>query len=543
MKKLSALSLSLVLALSMTPITAFAAGGAGAQNDASDLLVAQQATREIRLVSGVSTEELTISSGETIDFVFNLDKDSTVGFVLYQKYSSGERPLNAVLKGANSDSQIFWQIPKSTQTFEFYPFYLNAGEQHFQLTSFRDVTIYLTMESEAHQDMTSGYEMEPNNTSDFAMPIQVGRTYLANTYNPDGEEFAAGKAEGVTGNDTDWFSFTVDAVSDVNIPFVTTESIYYAVRREMGGDPSPIKAGETAPGNSSNIINCGRLEAGTYYLQTSGNGDAWKKGYAFSIMADPIDDPAPDNPSNPTDPDRNVAHATTNSPLTDLAWTGSPITPKPTIELDGVTLKEGKDYTLSYENNIDEGKGTIYVNGMGDYTGSRKFYFTIKKTSSTPPGDSTSDPKPDDTDKPDASDPEPVSTETMYRLYNPNSGEHFYTSSPVERQAVIEAGWNDEGVGWTAPTSGIKVYRLYNSFAGEHHYTTSEAERDMLVGVGWTWEEGGWYSDPNEAVPLYRAYNPNAYANNHHYTLDWGEFQTLLSLGWVDEGVGWHGVK
>ena len=153
------------------------------------------------------------------------------------------------------------------------------------------------------------------------------------------------------------------------------------------------------------------------------------------------------------------------------------------------------------------------------------------------------DPKPDDTDKPDATDPEPVSTETMYRLYNPNSGEHFYTSSPVERQAVIDAGWNDEGVGWTAPTSGIKVYRLYNSFAGEHHYTTSEAERDMLVGVGWTWEEGGWYSDPNEAVPLYRAYNPNAYANNHHYTLDWGEFQTLLSLGWQDEGVGWHGVK
>ena len=462
MKKLSVLSLSLVLALSMTPITAFAAGGAGAQNDASDLLVAQQATREIRLVNGVSTEELTISSGETVDFVFNLDKDSTVGFVLYQKSSSGERPLNAILKSANSDSQIFWQIPKSTQTFEFYPFYLNAGEQHFQLTSFRDVTIYLTMESEAHQDTTSGYEIEPNNMSDFAMPIQVGRTYLANTYDPDGEMFVANKAEGVAGNDTDWFSFTLDVASDVNIPLVTSESIYYAVRGEMGGDPSPIKAGETAAGNSSNIISCGNLEAGTYYLQTSGNGDAWKKSYAFSVMADPIDTPTPDKPGT-TDP--------------------------------------------------------------------------------TPDEPGTTDPKPDDTDKPDATDPEPVSTETMYRLYNPNSGEHFYTSSPVERQAVIDAGWNDEGVGWTAPTSGIKVYRLYNSFAGEHHYTTSEAERDMLVGVGWTWEEGGWYSDPNEAVPLYRAYNPNAYANNHHYTLDWGEFQTLLSLGWQDEGVGWHGVK
>ena len=165
--------------------------------------------------------------------------------------------------------------------------------------------------------------------------------------------------------------------------------------------------------------------------------------------------------------------------------------------------------------------------------------------SPTPDDPGTTDPKPDDpgTTDPGAADPEPVATETMYRLYNPNSGEHFYTSSPVERQAVIDAGWNDEGVGWTAPTEGIKVYRLYNSFAGEHHYTTSEAERDMLVSVGWTWEEGGWFSDPNESVPLYRAYNPNAYANNHHYTLDWGEFQTLLGLGWQDEGVGWYGVR
>ena len=134
-------------------------------------------------------------------------------------------------------------------------------------------------------------------------------------------------------------------------------------------------------------------------------------------------------------------------------------------------------------------------------------------------------------------------TAVMYRLYNPNSGEHFYTASPVERQAVIDAGWDDEGEGWTAPTEGVQVYRLYNSFAGEHHYTTSPEERDMLVGAGWTWEEGGWYSDANQAVPLYRAYNPNAFANNHHYTTDWGEFQTLLSLGWQDEGIGWYGVN
>ncbi len=147
-----------------------------------------------------------------------------------------------------------------------------------------------------------------------------------------------------------------------------------------------------------------------------------------------------------------------------------------------------------------------------------------------------------------APDAQADEVQPMYRLYNPNSGEHFYTSSTVERDAVVAAGWNDEGVGWMAPTQGIKVYRLYNSHTsehhvGDHHYTKSKSERDMLIQVGWIWEEGGWYSDPNETMPLYRAYNPNAYSNNHHYTPDWGEFQVLLSLGWNDEGIGWYGVR
>ena len=170
-------------------------------------------------------------------------------------------------------------------------------------------------------------------------------------------------------------------------------------------------------------------------------------------------------------------------------------------------------------------------------TGTAKASFATEKASEA------NDPKPDDGDKPGADEPGTVATETMYRLYNPNSGEHFYTASTIERDSVIAAGWNDEGIGWTAPTQGIQVYRLYNAYAGEHHYTTSVEERDMLVDAGWTWEEGGWFSDPDKAVPLYRAYNPNEYANNHHYTLDRGEFEILLGLGWQDEGVGWYGVR
>ena len=233
--------------------------------------------------------------------------------------------------------------------------------------------------------------------------------------------------------------------------------------------------------------------------------------------------------------------------------TGSALTPKPVVKMGNTTLREGTDYTLSYANNVNPGTATVTITGIGNYAGTKTASFTITSASNpnnpnnpgtNPNNPGTTDPSnPNNPNNPGTTDPEPVGTEVMYRLYNPNSGEHFYTSSTIERDAVIAAGWNDEGIGWTAPTEGIKVYRLYNSFAGEHHYTSSEVERDMLVGVGWTWEEGGWYSDPNESVPLYRVYNPNAYANNHHYTLDIGERDILLSLGWQDEGIGWHGVN
>ena len=134
-------------------------------------------------------------------------------------------------------------------------------------------------------------------------------------------------------------------------------------------------------------------------------------------------------------------------------------------------------------------------------------------------------------------------TKIMFRLYNPNSGEHFYTASVVERDHLISVGWNDEGTGWTAPeNSSSPVYRLYNANAGDHHYTTSVVERDHLISVGWNDEGIGWYSDDAKAVPLYRQYNPNAIAGSHNYTTSTVERDHLISVGWNDEGIGWYGM-
>lgn len=132
--------------------------------------------------------------------------------------------------------------------------------------------------------------------------------------------------------------------------------------------------------------------------------------------------------------------------------------------------------------------------------------------------------------------------QAMYRLYNPISGEHFYTSNDVERNSLISVGWNYEGYGFIAANEGEPVYRLYNANSGDHHYTLSEPEKNNLIIKGWNYEGIGWYSNQTgsacEAV-MYRLYNPNATTATHHYTLSEAERDSLITLGWKYEGTSW----
>ncbi|WP_225432899.1 excalibur calcium-binding domain-containing protein [Bifidobacterium saimiriisciurei] len=132
----------------------------------------------------------------------------------------------------------------------------------------------------------------------------------------------------------------------------------------------------------------------------------------------------------------------------------------------------------------------------------------------------------------------------MYRMYNPHSGEHFYTSNSRERDNLRRVGWRYEGIGWRAPArSNAPVYRMYNPNTGDHHYTLNRAERDKLRRVGWRYEGIGWYSsDSNRSYPLYRQFNPRAKHGTHNYTMSRNEVRTLVRAGWRDEGIAWYGV-
>lgn len=132
----------------------------------------------------------------------------------------------------------------------------------------------------------------------------------------------------------------------------------------------------------------------------------------------------------------------------------------------------------------------------------------------------------------------PANSVQMYRVYNPNSGEHFYTQNVAEKNNLVSKGWRYEGIGWNGPTSGNPVYRLYNPNAGDHHYTLNANEKNNLVSKGWRYEGVSWYSGGSNA--LHRLYNPNAKAGSHHYTLNTNEKNNLVSKGWRYEGLAWY---
>ena len=129
----------------------------------------------------------------------------------------------------------------------------------------------------------------------------------------------------------------------------------------------------------------------------------------------------------------------------------------------------------------------------------------------------------------------------MFRMYNPNTGEHFYTGSTVELQNLVAVGWNYEGVGFTFPANtGAPVYRLFQPSTGEHLYTMDVAEKDKLMAEGWNYEGIAFNSAYDTEAVQHRLHNPNASVGAYHFTFSEEEMNNLIAAGWEYQGIGWY---
>ena len=106
-----------------------------------------------------------------------------------------------------------------------------------------------------------------------------------------------------------------------------------------------------------------------------------------------------------------------------------------------------------------------------------------------------------------------------YRMYNPNSGEHFYTKDPEEAELLVQLGWiHESGSDFTVVSAteedAVPVYRLYNpNCGGMHFYTSDVEEAKYLKSIGWNYEGISHYvykATSTKGTPQHRLYNPNS---------------------------------
>ena len=126
------------------------------------------------------------------------------------------------------------------------------------------------------------------------------------------------------------------------------------------------------------------------------------------------------------------------------------------------------------------------------------------------------------------------------RLYHPDGGgDHLYTTSKAEIEKLVnEEHWADEGVMFTAPCPGrYPVFRMLNPNSIDHFWTTSYSECERMQAAGWRYE-GVFFFVNQEGAPCYRLFNPNA--GDHFWTMKPEERDQRKAEGWVDEGVAWR---
>jgi hypothetical protein len=139
--------------------------------------------------------------------------------------------------------------------------------------------------------------------------------------------------------------------------------------------------------------------------------------------------------------------------------------------------------------------------------------------------------------------PPPAGLMNVYRFYIPQSYSHFWTTSLNERDSMITAGYDYEGVAWYSSknTSDVPVYRLYAPSIMQHMFTTSVNEKNTLIASGgWNYEGISQYvtMTPN-SNPIYRLYAPSL--GTHLWTESLNEKNTLIaSGGWNYEGIAWY---
>lgn len=124
------------------------------------------------------------------------------------------------------------------------------------------------------------------------------------------------------------------------------------------------------------------VEVGTATATITGKGNySSTKSTTFTIEKKPDGSSGNTGSGGSTEPTKTSISNATVSGIANQTYTGKALTPKPTVKVGTITLREGTDYNLSYSNNTNAGTASATVTGKGNYTGTITKTFTIAKRS------------------------------------------------------------------------------------------------------------------------------------------------------------------
>ena len=187
------------------------------------------------------------------------------------------------------------------------------------------------------------------------------------------------------------------------------------------------------------------------------------------------------------------------STISDQTYSGKPVTPEITIRNGSYVLKEGTDYTLSWENNTEPGTASVTITGMQDYFGSAALNFQIVKPA--PPDTPSPEPtKPAVTPTPEPTKPAVTPTpEPTKPAATPSPTPTKPTNTPAPAKPAttpalqITSAWNKVTLRWTAVDNAKNyiVYKKTGSGAYKKLKTVKSnvlSYQDKKINVGTTYQ-------------------------------------------------------
>ena len=194
----------------------------------------------------------------------------------------------------------------------------------------------------------TNWEAEMNDAAPQAKAAKRGKTYYGNLQRVD---------------DVDYYKLTMKKAAKLRVVFggQSAEAGSWGIALQDASGKQVALGLHQVTDKADTIAIDQNLEAGMYYLRVNNILNA--SGLKYHFMATT----------------KTPIAAASITGISSKTYTGEPIKPNPSVKIGYAKLIKGTDYTVAYANNKNAGTATVTIKGKGQYSGSVKATFKVKR--------------------------------------------------------------------------------------------------------------------------------------------------------------------